>query len=145
MYSYPCSYIYWVHVTEYMMLIVCHTIELMSWKTACSMAMKMWSLKTGGLCWQVQCYWNIGHSSRDIWSFKKLWQSGHHAFSGLKTCFILPKYMKVSTGTIYEKWSFWDFQCASALCSDPVTGSSHLWLRFKGLDLVRPNCNCICM
>ncbi len=31
---------------------------------------KMWSVKTGGLWWQVQLHWNVGPSAKSVWSFK---------------------------------------------------------------------------
>ncbi len=39
--------------------------------------MKHWSLKTGGLWWQVQLQWDVGPSARNIWSWKTVclsWQ-----------------------------------------------------------------------
>ncbi len=46
----------------------CDTVEpvLTSW----SLATNMWSVKTGGLWWQVQLYWNVGSSAKNVWSFK---------------------------------------------------------------------------
>ena len=41
----------------------------LSWKTTL-LAITMWSLKTGGLWWQVQLHWNVGPSARSRWSFK---------------------------------------------------------------------------
>ncbi len=32
--------------------------------------LKMWSLKTGGLWWQVQLHWHVGPSARNACSFK---------------------------------------------------------------------------
>ncbi len=31
---------------------------------------KMWFVKTGGLLWQVQLYWNVGPSAKNVWSVK---------------------------------------------------------------------------
>ncbi len=41
----------------------------LSWKSN-PLATKMWSVKTGGLWWQVQLYWNIGPSANIVWSVK---------------------------------------------------------------------------
>ena len=48
----------------------------LSWKTTL-LAIKIWSLKTGGLWWQVQLHWNVGHSARNVvfqdrWSLKSV-------------------------------------------------------------------------
>ena len=40
----------------------------LSSKTA-PLTIQMWSLKTGGLCWQVPSYWNVGHAG-NVGSFK---------------------------------------------------------------------------
>ena len=34
------------------------------------LATRMWSVKTGGPWWQVQLYWNVGPSAKDVWSVK---------------------------------------------------------------------------
>ncbi len=39
------------------------------WKTT-PLATKMWSVKTGGLWWQVQFYWNVGPSAKIVCSLK---------------------------------------------------------------------------
>ncbi len=31
---------------------------------------KMWSVKTGGLWWQVQLYWNVDPAAKTVWPFK---------------------------------------------------------------------------
>ncbi len=32
------------------------------------LATKMWSVKTSGLWWQVQLYWNVGPAAENVWS-----------------------------------------------------------------------------
>ncbi len=50
---------------------------------------KTLSLKTGGLCWQVQLYWNVGLSARNIYGPARHVDS-HGSIFFLKTGFTVP-------------------------------------------------------
>ncbi len=57
------------HVWGYMLILFMNTVEPIL-KDHPILATKMWSVKTGGLSWQVQIYWNVGPSAKNVWSVK---------------------------------------------------------------------------
>ncbi len=68
----------------------------LSWKIA-PLAIKIWSLKTGGLCWQVQLHWNVGSSA--MWSFMTGGPSWQWPFKTGSTvpCFVLWAHVTIHT------------------------------------------------
>ncbi len=81
----------------------------LSWKTT-PLALQMWSLKTGGLWWQVQVYWNIEPSGRNMWSFKTggllaQW-SLNRDFTIFVICIVIVKRVSICIGSSFGLSSY---------------------------------------
>ncbi len=103
--SYPCANFMYMYVL-FALHIQCIQQNL-SWKTT-PLATQMWSLKTGGLWWQVQLQWNVDPFTRNIWSFKT---GGLSQQRSLKTGF---------TVCIFQEEVFSGSSVASALSRQPI-------------------------
>ena len=79
----------------------------LSWKTT-PLAIKIWSLKTGGLWWQVHIHWNVGLSAKNWWSFKTCGLSWQWS---LKTGFTVLPYSIMSVKIAQMLWAWWVKDC----------------------------------